>query len=131
MEETFVKHRSRFRRSRVVMAMTACAVAGFPIVAPSGAAPANAAGPVGFGSQQPGIAFESPAHMTRDLDAIVTAHMTWVRADFFWSAMEPVAKGAFVRGSCDQRSPADQRLPTWKGGSSVRCLPPSSTVHRQ
>jgi hypothetical protein len=40
------------------------------------------------GSQQPGIAWEPAAQMNANLDAMVAAGMTWVRADFFWDSIE-------------------------------------------
>src|SRR5450755_2811953 len=40
------------------------------------------------GSQQPGIAWEPTAQMNANLDAMVAAGMTWVRADFFWDSIE-------------------------------------------
>jgi hypothetical protein len=40
------------------------------------------------GSQQPGIAWEPAAQMNADLDAMVAAGMTCVRADFFWDSIE-------------------------------------------
>ena len=46
------------------------------------------------GSQQPSIAWESPAQMNADLDAMVAAGMTWIRADFYWSAIE-LQRGQF------------------------------------
>jgi hypothetical protein len=55
----------------------------------------------GVGSQQPGIAFESPAALKRDLDAIAAAGMKWVRADFFWSAIQGGGKGTFEWGPTD------------------------------
>ena len=52
------------------------------------------------GSQQPSIAWESTSQMNADLDAMVAAGMTWVRADFYWSSIEP-QRGHFAWGATD------------------------------
>ncbi len=54
----------------------------------SAAVGSPAAGNTEVGSQQPGIAWEPAAQMNANLDAIVAAGMTWVRADFFWDSIE-------------------------------------------
>src|SRR5665811_782195 len=46
------------------------------------------------------IAWESPAQMNADLDAMAAAGMTWVRADFYWSAIE-LQRGRFSWGATD------------------------------
>jgi hypothetical protein len=48
----------------------------------------SAAADTQVGSQQPGIAWEPAAQMNANLDAMVAAGMTWVRADFFWDSIE-------------------------------------------
>ena len=99
--------RSRTTRRCLLLLSVAVAFAVVPAatrVHPATAATA-AAGPAaaatGVGSQQPGIAYESPVPMHRDLDAIVAAGMTWVRADFFWSTIESAGKGVYAWGPTD------------------------------
>jgi hypothetical protein len=55
----------------------------------------------GVGSQQPGIAYESAAQMNKDLDSMVAASMTWVRADFYWSAIQGAGKSSYAWGPTD------------------------------
>jgi hypothetical protein len=64
------------------------------------AAVSAAVGRPDVGSQQPSIAWESPAQMNADLDAMVAAGMTWVRADFYWSAIE-YQRGQFSWNATD------------------------------
>jgi polysaccharide biosynthesis protein PslG len=52
------------------------------------------------GSQQPSIAWEAPAQMNADLDAMVAAGMTWVRADFYWGSIE-LRRGQFSWSATD------------------------------
>jgi hypothetical protein len=52
------------------------------------------------GSQQPSIAWASPTQMSADLDAMVAAGMTWVRVDFYWSAIE-YQRGRFAWSATD------------------------------
>jgi len=102
-----VKHARGVRRSFgiLLIACVAAVALAVPPLAPRVGTTATAsaatavAGPKGVGSQQPGIAFESAGAMGRDLDAIRAAGMTWVRADFFWYAIQ-----AFGRNSYDWRS---------------------------
>jgi aryl-phospho-beta-D-glucosidase BglC (GH1 family) len=114
MEETLVHNGSRLHRSSVVVLFalaTALAMIVLPLgtqsssatvtAAPLTAAAAAAAAATGAGSQQPGIAFESPAQMGKDLDAIVAAGMTWVRVDFFWSSIQAAGPTSFVWGPTD------------------------------
>ncbi len=85
---------SGVRRRLVVVAVGALTMALMPAVAAQRSATVSAA--VGnpsalgtdVGSQQPGIAWEPAAQMNANLDAIVAAGMTWVRADFFWDSIE-------------------------------------------
>lgn len=61
---------------------------------------AAAVGRPDVGSQQPSIAWEATSQMNADLDAMVAAGMTWVRADFYWSAIEP-RRGRFAWSATD------------------------------
>jgi hypothetical protein len=65
-----------------------------------GAGVSAAVGGPDVGSQQPSIAWESPAQMNADLDAMAAAGMTWVRADFYWSAIE-LQRGRFSWAATD------------------------------
>jgi hypothetical protein len=94
-----VNDMSRRQRSFAVVVAVALSLSLLPATRSTAAtAPARV---VGVGSQQPGIAFESPAHLKRDLDAIAAAGMKWVRADFFWSAIQGGGKGTFEWGPTD------------------------------
>jgi hypothetical protein len=78
-----------------------------PAVLSQGAAAASASvSGRDVGSQQPSIAWESPAQRDADLDTIAAAGMTWVRADFYWGSIETErghfswsATDAFVRAA--------------------------------
>jgi polysaccharide biosynthesis protein PslG len=65
-----------------------------------GATVSAAVGGPDVGSQQPSIAWEAPAQMNADLDAMAGAGMTWVRADFYWSAIE-YQRGHFAWSATD------------------------------
>jgi hypothetical protein len=86
--------KSGVRRRLVVVAVGVLTLALMPAVAAQRSATVSAAvgNPSGLGSavgsQQPGIAWEPAAQMNANLDAIVAAGMTWVRADFFWDSIE-------------------------------------------
>ena len=58
------------------------------LAVPRDAAVSASVASAGVGSQQPSFAWEPTPRMNADLDAIVAAGMTWVRADFYWSAIE-------------------------------------------
>jgi hypothetical protein len=94
------------RRTTVVL-VGVLAVAVLPAVVGRRSATVSATvnGP-DVGSQQPSIAWESPTQMNADLDAMVAAGMTWVRADFYWSSLEQkrgifswTATDSFVRAA--------------------------------
>jgi hypothetical protein len=78
-----------FRRRAVALLVGVALLALTPALAGRRNATVSAAvtGP-DVGSQQPSIAWESTAQMNADLDAMVAAGMTWIRADFYWSAIE-------------------------------------------
>jgi polysaccharide biosynthesis protein PslG len=82
------------RRRLAVVAAGVLALAVMPALAAAQSATvsatvgAPAALGTDVGSQQPGIAWEQPAQMNANLDAMVAAGMTWVRADFFWDSIE-------------------------------------------
>lgn len=94
------------RRSLGVLLVVATALALSPIVtrariaagATESVAPAAVQRPKGVGTQQPGLPFASEVLIRKDLDAMAAAGMTWVRADFYWSAVQ-----AFGRGTYDWR----------------------------
>ena len=108
------------------------------LAAPRDAAVSAAVTGADVGSQQPSIAWEAPAKMNADLDAMVAAGMTWVRADFYWSAIELqrgkfswaatdafVARGALARTS----SPCDAGLHAGVGSlGSDRQVPAENPV---
>jgi hypothetical protein len=100
-----VNSASRVYRSLLVVIAAAVAVALVPAVThrhtATASAAATVAGPKGFGSQQPGIAYEDPGSMNRDLAAIAAAGMTWVRADFYWSSIQAFGRSSFEWGSTD------------------------------
>jgi aryl-phospho-beta-D-glucosidase BglC (GH1 family) len=101
------------QRALVAVFVAALALFSLPAVSQSGAATstvtetstanamAAALGATGVGGQQPGIAFEAPAQRDHDLDVIANAGMTWVRADFFWSAIQGGGRTSFAWGSTD------------------------------
>jgi hypothetical protein len=64
-------------------------------------ATSEAAAATGIGGQQPGIAFEPAAKRNHDLDVMVTAGMTWVRADFYWSVIQDAGQSSFAWGPVD------------------------------
>ena len=80
---------SALQRRTTVVLVGVLAIAVLPAVAGRRSATVSAAvnGP-DVGSQQPSIAWEPATQMNADLDAMVAAGMTWVRADFFWDSIE-------------------------------------------
>ena len=70
------------------------------------------------GSQQPSIAWESTGQMNADLDAMVAAGMTWVRADFYWSAIE-LQRGRFSWGATDTFVRAAHARPARAGAAGL------------
>ena len=76
------------------------------------------------GSQQPSIAWESTSQMNADLDAMVAAGMTWVRADFYWSSIEP-QRGRFAWGATDNfvRAATDAVCVCWRCPTTRRAGP--------
>src|SRR5450755_3372158 len=92
---------------RVLVAVFVAALALFslPAIAESGASTTNdmtaARVAPGIGAQQPGIAFEAPAQRDHDLDVIASAGMTWVRADFYWSAIQAGGRSSLAWGPVD------------------------------
>ena len=92
---------SSFQRRIVVVLAGVLALAVMPALAGRRSATVSAAvGGPDVGSQQPSIAWESPAQMNADLDAMVAAGMTWVRADFYWSTIEQ-QRGRFAWSATD------------------------------
>jgi aryl-phospho-beta-D-glucosidase BglC (GH1 family) len=99
------------QRALVVLVAAALASFSLPAVSQSDAATATATttatamaaarGATGIGAQQPGIAFEASAKRDHDLDVIANAGMTWVRADFYWSAIQGGGRNSFAWGSTD------------------------------
>jgi hypothetical protein len=89
------------QRRVVVVLAGVMALAVMPALAGQRDATVSAAvGVPDVGSQQPSIAWESPAQMNADLDAMVGAGMTWVRADLYWSTIES-QRGKFAWSAID------------------------------
>jgi hypothetical protein len=122
---------------RALVAALVAALAFFvpPALAQSGAETAQARGGPGFGAQQPGIAFESPAKRDHDLDVIAAAGMTWVRADFYWSVVQAAGRSSYAWGPIDAfvKAARARRInvlalvayaPAWARDSSSDMAPP-------
>jgi polysaccharide biosynthesis protein PslG len=92
---------SRYRRALVAGLAAAMALTWMATVPRSRAEAATTSKAFAIGSQQPGIAFESPTLRNSDLATMAAAGMTWVRADFFWSTIQAGGRGSFAWAQTD------------------------------